>query len=109
MLFLTNYIYCLSIIINQQINLCHPEEILATFAPKKDTSLENVLKKKTPEVKEETEEIDQKETTEVILHHYSGNRDRPQANKCYNCQGTGHFARDCTAERVERQDRPERT
>lgn len=43
----------------------------------------------------------------VILYFYlASRRDAP---KCYNCQGTGHIARDCTAERQERQDRPERS
>jgi len=70
---------------------------------RKDTSQENANKR---------DNKDQKEiTTEVSLLSYLGNNrggERP-APKCYNCQGTGHIARDCPSERVERQERPERT
>jgi len=53
---------------------------------------------------ENAQRKDLKETKEVCFLIYSERapRDPP---KCYNCQGSGHLARECPSERQERQER----
>ena len=67
----------------------------ATSAKKKVISPEIVTKR---DLKEKTKEV-------ILSSNLAPRRDAP---KCYNCQGTGHLARECPSERQERQDRPQR-
>ncbi len=67
----------------------------ATSAKKKVISPEIATKR---DLKEKTKEV-------ILSSNLAPRRDAP---KCYNCQGTGHLARECPSERQERQDRPQR-
>lgn len=67
----------------------------ATSAKKKVISPEIATKR---DLKEKTKEV-------ILSSNLAPRRDAP---KCYNCQGTGHLARECPSERQERQERQDR-